>query len=330
MTARIVRPRSDSPRLPLTLGGALLGAAFGVALGAKVFRPSASASEEPTASVEPARVEPTAPPPEAVAVVARPATPPAPTGPVIPVRVTGGTLSACGDGEELTLAPAQCEVPSGMESALRQRLSSVLPTCPAARAAAERGPGAVLSLGLRVDAPRRRVAVLLGRSSTVSEKVSYVACVRDGFGTMDELWRVPGQHPRYLFYFTARFGPMSAGTATPAPDPTPVPEPPVPVQVQVQEPTPAPAPVAAPAPAPVAAPTGLPTPAELVRMRALGNGTVTWSAAVVRDAPRTGEVVARLPQGTPVEWVDRRGGWYAIRWGRSNNVGWTYREAIGQ
>jgi hypothetical protein len=29
--------------------------------------------------------------------------------------------------------------------------------------------------------------------------------------------------------------------------------------------------------------------------------------------------------------VDRRGGWYAIRWGRSGaNVGWTFREAIGQ
>lgn len=65
-------------------------------------------------------------------------------------------------------------------------------------------------------------------------------------------------------------------------------------------------------------------------MRATGRATVTWSAAVVRDAPRTGAIVGRIPQGTEVELLDRRGGWFAIRWGRSNSVGWTFREAIGQ
>ena len=58
---------------------------------------------------------------------------------------------------------------------------------------------------------------------------------------------------------------------------------------------------------------------------------MTWGVAIIRDAPRTGAIVGRLVQGTAVEMVDRRGGWYAIRWGRSGtNVGWTFRDAIGQ
>ena len=54
-------------------------------------------------------------------------------------------------------------------------------------------PSKVLSLGLRVDFPRRRVASLLGRSSTVPDKVSYVPCVNNALGALDEVWR--GQAP---------------------------------------------------------------------------------------------------------------------------------------
>lgn len=64
-------------------------------------------------------------------------------------------------------------------------------------------------------------------------------------------------------------------------------------------------------------------------MRVIGRATTVWSSTIVRDAPRTGAVVARLPQGTAVELVDRRGGWFAIRWG-GDHAGWAFREPLGQ
>jgi hypothetical protein len=87
----------------------------------------------------------------------------------------------------------------------------------------------------------------------------------------------------------------------------------------------APAPIAAPA----EVPAGLPTPAEILRMRVITRTTTVWNVTIVRDAPRVGAVVARLPQGTAVEIVDRRGGWYAIRWDR-DHTGWAFREPLGQ
>ncbi len=335
MTARIVRPRSDSPRLPLTLGGVVVGVVLGFSLGARVFRPTPEAAGGGPGGQEPASempVTPATPDPTPVGRPAPPTTADAGPAATVAVRLAPGTLTACGEGEELNLAAAQCDNPPGFEPALRARLAAVLPRCPSAPAAASH-PGSALFLGLRVDRPRRRVAVLLGRRSTVPEKVSYVACASEGLRDLPALWSLPTAHPRYLYEFVARFSPL--GLAVPDAPVGPGPAPPAPVA-----PAPAaPAPIAPVAPAPAAPATSatpagtpgtLPSPAELGRMRATGRATVTWSAAVVREAPRTGAIVARIPQGTEVELLDRRGGWFAIRWGRSNNVGWTFREAIGQ
>lgn len=329
MTARIVRPRSDSARLPFTLGGIAAGALAGYFLGAAVFRttPEGAPGPEPEPPVEPAPTAPPTPP------TPRPATVDAGPPATVSVRLSPGVLTACGDGEELNIAAPQCNAPPSLATVLGERLAAVLPRCPSAPLAA-RNPNAVLALGLRVDMPRRRVGVLLGRRTTVPEKVSYVACVSDGLRDLDALWRTQTAHPRYLLEFSARFSPL--GTMAPEPAAPPEPEPAAPAPAPAPEPaapaTPEPAaPAPAPEPAAPAAPSaGLPTAAELGRMRATGRATVTWSAAVVRDAPRTGAIVGRIPQGTEVELLDRRGGWFAIRWGRSNNVGWTFREAIGQ
>lgn len=341
MAPRVSRPRSDSAYWPVTALGLGLGLIAGDRLGFTVFRPSSVDAPidepvpEPTGAVD-AGVAPR----RAVAVDAGAVS--AAEGPSIPVRVGGAELTGCGDGEELSIVPAQCDNPAGLEAQLRDALVRVLPRCPAAVSAA-RAPGTVLTLGLRTDFQRRRVAVLLGRSATVPEKVSYVACARDGLGSLGaEFWALAHAHPRYLHYFSARFGPLPPGFARdagPAPTAPTVPEPATPAPATPTTPEPAaPAPSAPPSsgtpgpasPGPSEPPRTLPAASELQRMRALGQATVTWSAAIVRDAPRDGAIVARLPQGTAVEIVDRRGGWYAIRWGRSDNVGWTFREAIGQ
>jgi hypothetical protein len=56
---------------------------------------------------------------------------------------------------------------------------------------------------------------------------------------------------------------------------------------------------------------------------------VAWDVAIVRDAPHTGTIVARLPRGTKVTLGSSQAGWYEITYG-SGNKGWVYRGAIGK
>jgi hypothetical protein len=319
VTVRIERAKSDSPRLPLTLAGVLVCGALGYRGALAVPWPR---EMESGAGLSGATEAATENPAVEAADAGRAVMPVAPVaaGPRAPVRVNAGALQGCGDGEETDLAPSACDAPAAVEAALRARLGEVLSGCPSAMEAA-REPSRMLSIGLRVDRPRRRLAVLLGRSSSVADRLSYVACVREHMGPMDALFALPAAHPRYLYYFVARFGPLGPGDV-PAPTPVAAPTPaaaPTPVAAPAPTPAPAPAPAPAPTPTPAAAPeapaAGLPTAAELQRMRSLGPATVAWSVAIIRDAPRTGAIVGRLVQGTAVEMVDRRGGWYAIQRG---------------
>jgi len=62
-----------------------------------------------------------------------------------------------------------------------------------------------------------------------------------------------------------------------------------------------------------------------------GTATISWDVAVVRDAPHTGAVVARLPRGTKVKLGDAQGGWYRIKFGNGfTDDGWLYRGALGK
>jgi hypothetical protein len=62
-----------------------------------------------------------------------------------------------------------------------------------------------------------------------------------------------------------------------------------------------------------------------------GAALVTWDVAIVRDAPRTGKVVARLQRGTSVRVGSAKDGWYPVKYGDGfANDGWVYRGAIGR
>lgn len=62
-----------------------------------------------------------------------------------------------------------------------------------------------------------------------------------------------------------------------------------------------------------------------------GTATVGWEVAIVRDAPHTGTVVARLPRGTKVVLGTSQNGWYKIKYGPNNaSEGWVYRGAVGK
>lgn len=56
---------------------------------------------------------------------------------------------------------------------------------------------------------------------------------------------------------------------------------------------------------------------------------VAWDVAIVRDAPHTGAIVARLPRGTKVRAGVSKGGWYKIVF-EETREGWVYRGALGK
>jgi hypothetical protein len=58
---------------------------------------------------------------------------------------------------------------------------------------------------------------------------------------------------------------------------------------------------------------------------------VSWDVGLVRDTPKTGTLVARLPRGSKVKVGASKDGWYQIKYGDGfGNEGWLYRGAIGR
>ena len=59
--------------------------------------------------------------------------------------------------------------------------------------------------------------------------------------------------------------------------------------------------------------------------------SVGWEVALVRDVPKTGQVVARLPRGTKVKVGAIKDGWYTIKYGDAfANDGFVYRGALNR
>ena len=62
-----------------------------------------------------------------------------------------------------------------------------------------------------------------------------------------------------------------------------------------------------------------------------GEATVSWEVGLVRDQPKMGAVVARLPRGTKVKIGASKDGWYAIKYGDTyGSDGFLYRGAVGR
>jgi len=62
-----------------------------------------------------------------------------------------------------------------------------------------------------------------------------------------------------------------------------------------------------------------------------GTAQVVWDVAIVRDAPKTGKVLARLQRGTPLHIGTSKDGWYPVKYGDGfATEGWVYRGAIGR
>jgi len=62
-----------------------------------------------------------------------------------------------------------------------------------------------------------------------------------------------------------------------------------------------------------------------------GSAQVIWEVAIVRDAPKTGKVIARLQRGADLHLGAPKDGWYPVKFGDGfGSDGWVYRGAIGR
>ncbi len=129
----------------------------------------------------------------------------------------------------------------------------------------------------------------LGRSSTVRDEAAVLACMRTEFNGV-VLKGIPHEHARYVVAYGVAFEPAKDAEPKPA------------------------------------------TPASGTRPAdakpETGTSQVTWETALVRDTPKTGAIVARLPRGTKVTPSTSRDGWFKISY--ADGEGWVYRGAIGR
>ena len=151
-----------------------------------------------------------------------------------------------------------------------------------------------LSITFYLDFPNNRLNVDLGKAPGVANIESIGACVKHEFGGVS-LGAMDHDHPKYAVSYTATLtapDAASASTGTPS--------------------------------------VGTPSGASSVAMDA-PTSSVVWEVAIVRDAPKSGQVIGRLHRGTKVRVGQGQDNWYRVRYGGGfASEGWVYRGSIGK
>ena len=299
LTVQIPGPTEDRPSWTRVGVIAAIGFIVGVAwprLAGVRLGPSVPEVATASAAAPPA-------PPEQVAAL--PATTPPPASPTLPAAVVAPapTTSAAG--------PANVNVGHGVifgcktsdGDSLKGGDCGSLPgldgiVMPRLRKLAEcpeaAGANGKLHLVVHVDFPRGGLGVDLGRGHGVSSPDALLACAKTAMGGA-ALAGVVHDNPRYSVAYSVTF----AGEAAAAPS------------------------AGASASARPVGGSGGET--------AEGTAQVVWEVAIVRDAPKTGKVVARLQHGAELQLGAVKDGWYPVKFGDGfGSEGWVYRGAIGR
>jgi len=269
----------------------------GVRLGPSVpDSPSASvAAHEPSA---PSTAAPSASPsvPGAVVAAPPPANSPAPppaTIATIAVTPSHGSVFACKTDSGESLKGGECGSLAGLDGVLLPRLRK-LADCPAAA-----GVSGTLRLVAHVDF-ERGVSIDFGRNhGGMPSADPLLACAKADV-TGANVSHLSHDHPRYSVAYSVAFAQEAQSGAAKE-------NPPAREGTVTSE--------------PVAKPSS----------RDADTGTVEWDAAIVRDEPKSGKIVARLPRGTALRLGPIKDGWYPVKYGDGfGNEGWVYRGAIGR
>jgi hypothetical protein len=254
---------------------------------------SATASGAPPPAGEPPSAAPT---PAVAAAIATPsiaaaAPTPAPVASSPMLTVSHGAVFSCKTSDGDSLKGGDCGTLPGLDGVVMPRLRK-LAEC--ADAAGETGK---LHLVAHVDFARGGLGVDLGRGQGVSSPDALLACAK-GDVAGASLAGIPHDNPRYSVSYTVTFGGAAGATAGGAESATSTP--------------------------------GTPsTPASTGPVD--GEAQVVWEVALIRDAPKTGKVLARLQRGSQVRIGAAHDGWYPVKYGDGfASDGWVYRGAIGR
>jgi hypothetical protein len=317
-SVEIPRPVDDRPQWikvgVIAAAGFIIGVAWprlaGVHLGPSAPMEATSAAAPPTTS-QPARSD--APSSSALAAAPSASPPPAqplasaavaPAGEIPAVTVNRGAVLSCKtDDGEARKGVSGCGPVAGFDGIAQPRLKK-LASCPAAL-----GANGKLSVVFNVDFPTNRVSVEIGKSSTVANMDGFASCMKPAFQGVS-LGALDHQNPHYALFYSVVFTPKD-GTAPKPAGSSAVASSVTPGGATTSTP-------AAPAPAPVADSDD-------------GTAQVVWEVAIVRDTPRTGQVLARLQRGTRIRLGQGQDGWFRVKYGSDfSSEGWVYRGAIGR
>jgi hypothetical protein len=62
-----------------------------------------------------------------------------------------------------------------------------------------------------------------------------------------------------------------------------------------------------------------------------GTAQIVWEVGLIRNAPKTGKILARVPRGTTIRVGPVKDEWYPVKPGDGfNGEGWIFRGAIGR
>ncbi len=247
-------------------------------------------------------------PPSASAAQAAVAVTAAASGSVTPVaappkvHVGRAIVLSCKTDAGDTLKRRDCGTLLGLDAIVQARIQKLT-----AAPVAAQNPGK-LNVILGLDFGRNRVSVESGKSSSVKDPGSLKAVLAGEFKTMS-LKSVAHDNPRYTVLYVVHIETEGGESTSPAASGS----------------TPA-AVTATPSHARGGTPAGA-AAADLPD----GVGVVAWDVAIIRDAPHTGKIIARLPRGTRVQLGKLEAGWYPIHFGDKNqSEGWVYRGALGK
>lgn len=242
-----------------------------------------------------------------VPAAAFPAAVPSASGAPAEVALRRGAVIGCKtqDGE-FRKGTAACGTSAGFEAAALGKFKR-LSSCSAAQGA----EGKLLAV-ITADFAANKVMVSVDKKSTVENQDTFRSCLQLAFDTVN-LASLEHEHPRYTYSFSLALTPrpggaVPAGVASPSAS--------IPAAGTASSAIRGGKPVAAVAPLP----PGVEPEAQVV-----------LEVAIVRDAPRMGQVVGRLPRGSHVKLGASQDGWYRVKYGPTfSSEGWVYRGTIGR
>ena len=231
--------------------------------------------------------------------------PPAANANLLPpiISVQKGTVVSCKTTDGETRKGSKCGEIPGIDAIVSPRVRKIA-TCSGVE-----GQTGRLSLTVNADFGSGRFWYDVNKTSTVQNLDAIASCLKTSFHNTSAT-STPHEHQRYTVSYVAIFAPPTSGAAAD--------------EIADKGTTSAPhdkgakeAPADDKSPPAAAAGTG--------------EAAVAWEVALVRDSPKTGALVGRVPRGQKVKVGASKDGWYQIKFGDGfASEGWVYRGAIGR